>query len=73
MKGLTARQREIMEYIIAYRDTNNISPTFREIAEYFDISLQAVQNIVERIRKKGLLMWENGKARTIKQVLRHSY
>jgi repressor LexA len=67
MKGLTARQAEIMKYITTYREANGVSPTFQEIAQYFDISRQSVQDIARFIRKKGLLTWEDGKARTIRQ------
>jgi repressor LexA len=65
MKGLTARQAEIMKYITTYREANGVSPTFQEIALHFDISLQAVQNITGYIRKKGFLTWKDGKPRTI--------
>jgi SOS-response transcriptional repressor LexA len=68
MKDLTARQAEILKYIIAYRETNRVSPTFREIAQHFDITFQTVQSIAGCIRKKGFLTWESGKARTIKPM-----
>jgi transposase len=58
-----------MKYIITYRETSGISPSFREIAERFEISLHTAQEITGCIRKKGLIAWEASKARTIKVVL----
>ena len=66
MKGLTGRQAQVLEYIVKYRRERGISPTFRETAGHFGVSLQAIQNITGFIRKKGLLTWTEGKARTLK-------
>ena len=68
MKELTDRQRMVFEYIKSYRQERGISPTFREIAGHFGVSLHAVQNIIGLIRKKGLLTWAEGMARTLKAV-----
>ena len=68
MKELTDRQRMVFEYIKSYRQERGVSPTFREIARHFGVSLHAVQNITGFIRKKGLLTWENGMARTLNLV-----
>jgi SOS-response transcriptional repressor LexA len=68
MKKLTERQKETLEYIIEYRNSNGVPPAFREIAGYFGITLRAVQDRMRFISKKGLVQWENGKARTITHV-----
>ena len=66
MKGLTDRQARVFEYVVTYRQERGISPTFREIAGHFGVSLQAAQNIISLIRKKGFLTWAEGRARTLK-------
>jgi Mn-dependent DtxR family transcriptional regulator len=55
----------VFEYIKAYRRERGIPPTFREIARHFGVSLQAVQNTVGFICKKGLLTWAKGRSRTL--------
>ena len=69
MKELTDRQRMVFEYIKSYRQERGVSPTFREIAGHFGVSHQNVQHLVAFIRKKGLLVWEAGKSRTLKAVI----
>jgi repressor LexA len=69
VKELTDRQTQVLEYIVKYRQEQGIPPTFREIARHFGVSHQNVQHLVAFIRKKGLLVWEAGKARTLKAVI----
>jgi repressor LexA len=69
MKELTDRQAQVFQYIVKYRQERGIPPTFREIAKHFGVSHQNVQHLVAFIRKKGLLVWEVGKARTLKAVI----
>lgn len=66
MKPLTDRQREVFEYIKRYKTENDVSPTFREIADHFEVSVSAICKILFYIIKKGYLIRDKGKARTIK-------
>ena len=69
MKELTDRQLAVVEYIMEYRRALGVSPSYREIAGHLGISHQAVQHIALGIRKKGLIRWVEGKARTLKVVI----
>lgn len=56
MLPLTPRQREILDYIIGYIDDNNYSPSYREIAEHFNLSSPAtVAEHIEALKAKGYL------------------
>jgi repressor LexA len=69
MKELTDRQAQVFQYIVKYRQERGIPPSYREIAGHFGVLHQNVQHLVAFIRKKGLLVWEVGKARTLKAVI----
>ncbi len=53
---LTARQREMYEYIVWFIKENQISPTYREIAEQFGIGFgSGAQSVVKRLELKGYI------------------
>ncbi len=63
MKGLTARQRQILEYIRRYRRRYGRSPSLREIARALGLrSHTTVYRHLLRIQKKGFLEWQGHKA-----------
>jgi len=69
MKGLTARQREILNYINDYISQNGYSPSYRDITDHFDFSsVGTVYGHLKALRRKGALINEEGCARSISVV-----
>lgn len=63
---LTARQREIYEFIRSKIEARGYGPTVREIGDAFEIqSPNGVMCHLKALEKKGLLIREEGKARAI--------
>ncbi len=64
--NLTKRQKEILDYIRDYRESNGISPTQREIREHFRLSsFGTVQKHLKRLEEKGALLREWNRSRGI--------
>ncbi|HEY1074554.1 MAG TPA: transcriptional repressor LexA [Patescibacteria group bacterium] len=56
MLPLTPRQREILDYITGFVDSNDYSPSYREIAEHFNLSSTAtIAEHIETLKTKGYL------------------
>ena len=53
MKEITARQKEVLDFISESTKENNYPPTVREIGSHFGISLRAVQDHIAALQKKG--------------------
>ena len=66
MRGITDRQKEVLNYISAYTEENSYPPTVRDISEHFGISLRAVQDHILALQKKGFLSQSQKKARSIR-------
>ncbi len=66
MKGITDRQKEVLNFISSYTEENFYPPTVRDISEHFDISLRAVQDHILALQKKGFLSQSQKKARSIR-------
>jgi len=57
MKGLTKRQREIVDYIQEFIANNRYSPSYREISQRFGFSsLGSVYNHITALKDKGALI-----------------
>src|SRR5271170_5096404 len=66
---LTERQREIYDFIREKIESRGYGPTVREIGTAFDIqSPNGVMCHLKALEKKGLIIREEGKARTIQLV-----
>jgi len=64
--NLTKRQKEIVDFIRAYRSAHGISPTQREIRENFKLSsFGTVQKHLKRLEEKGALSREWNRSRGI--------
>jgi repressor LexA len=64
--NLTKRQKEIVDFIRAYRTEHGISPTQREIREKFHLSsFGTVQKHLKRLEEKGALRREWNRSRGI--------
>lgn len=65
MKGITARQQEVLDFISDFTKENTYPPTVREIGTHFGISLRAVQDHIAALQKKGALSQSQKKARSL--------
>lgn len=70
MENLTARQREMLDFISNYVSGSGRVPTLREIAGHFHISIGPVQRYVKTLVKKGYLKHTPGIARGLELVSR---
>lgn len=69
MKGLTERQREIIEFLQTYAQDHRTWPSIRDIQFYFQYkSTNAVMGHLRALMKKGLLKRVPGQARTYEIV-----
>jgi repressor LexA len=69
MKGLTKRQRQVLEFIQDKQDSERLIPTHREIAAHFGFNSPNAASIhVKALRAKGYLQSQPGRARAL-QVL----
>jgi repressor LexA len=68
MKELTGRQKEILSFIDIFKWEHSYSPTIREIADHFEISVKGAHDHVIALRKKGSLRQENKRSRTMEVV-----
>jgi repressor LexA len=67
MTELTRRQQQILDFILKWQRTEGATPTFREIADQFGFrSPNSVTEHVRLLRKKGVLVTEPGKARSLR-------
>jgi len=61
--NLTERQREFLDFILAYHAKNEYFPSLREIASHFEVSIGTVQTHMDYLKRKGALSWDKGKPR----------
>lgn len=56
MLPLTPRQREILDFITVFTESHDYSPSYREIAEHFNLSSTAtIAEHIETLKTKGYL------------------
>ncbi len=65
MKGLTKRQKEVLNFIEQYQKENGISPSIRDMGNYFDFSVRAGHDHLIALEKKGYIFRVSGKSRNI--------
>jgi repressor LexA len=70
MNDLSQRQKEVFDYIEAYRQKRDISPTFREIADGVGLSLATTMIHIQNLRDKGCITWEPKSPRSI-HLIKH--
>ena len=66
MKDLTERQQQILQFISDYTEENSFPPTVRETAEHFSVSLKAIQDHFTALTKKGYLLKDEKRSRSLK-------
>jgi len=69
MKKLTDRQKEVLSFVAVHIEERAYSPSIREIAEHFGISMKGAHDHVTALRKKNYLE-QNGRCpRTLKLIV----
>ena len=64
MKGLTDKQRKMLDFIESFQERECMSPTVYEIADYFKIKTSTVFAHIRALQRKGYLS-RSSKARSI--------
>jgi repressor LexA len=72
MKELTARQKEVLNFIAEYIRNHSYPPTIREVAEHFSISVKGAHDHITALRKKDRLKQADKRSRTMELVGNHS-
>jgi len=65
MTELTARQAEVLGFIDTFTKRHSYAPTMREIGEHFKMSGKAAFDHVAALKRKGFLVSDSRKARTL--------
>ena len=65
MKELTKRQKEVLSFISNHINKHSYSPTIREIAEHFSISVKGAYDHVAALKKKNCLKQDGNRSRTM--------
>ncbi|MCX5813712.1 MAG: transcriptional repressor LexA [Proteobacteria bacterium] len=68
MKGLTATQKKVLEFLKAYSGNHGYPPTVREIGAYFGFLWPAARRHLQSLAKKGVLRITPSKSRGIEIV-----
>jgi repressor LexA len=66
MQTLTARQRQILEYLRGYQAEHGYPPSFREMAGHFKINLGTIQDHLKALIRKGHLKREGNRSRALR-------
>lgn len=64
MKGLTARQQEVLEFIKQYIEHNSYAPAVRDIARHFGITVKAAHDHLKALERKGAIHSSEGISRS---------
>ena len=70
-KELTARQREVFDFLISYYREHGFLPSIRDIGNHFGFSFSAASEYLVVLEKKGMITREKGKPRAIQFVKRY--
>jgi repressor LexA len=68
MKTLTARQKQVLDFIASYHEAHAYPPTIREIAERFEISVKGAYDHVKALGKKGCIRLGDNRSRALELV-----
>ncbi|NQT59410.1 MAG: transcriptional repressor LexA [Bacteroidetes bacterium] len=65
MKGLTKRQKEVVEFIRDYIQEHSYPPTIRDIASNFSVSVKAAFDHVKALEKKQVIKSDMNRSRSL--------
>jgi len=68
MRELTKRQQEVLEFVAGYLRDHAYSPTIREVANFFSISVKGAHDHLTALKRKGQLKQGDNKPRTMEIV-----
>ncbi|MDR0383510.1 MAG: transcriptional repressor LexA [Spirochaetaceae bacterium] len=68
MKELTEKQRLVLNFIARFINEHSYPPTFRQIAEYFEITVKAAYDHVLALKRKQKLKVGDKSSRTIEII-----
>lgn len=69
MKKLTARQEEFFSFICSCIEDNSCPPTVRETADFFGVSLKAVQDQFTALESKGYVRRIENRSRSLQLLV----
>lgn len=67
-QGTTGPQRDVLRAIRALIRSRGYSPSVREIADRLGVNVGDVHSKLARLRRDGMVRWDDGKARTIRVI-----
>ncbi len=65
MKTLTARQKQILEFLKSYIEQHHYSPSMREISERFSISVRGVYDHIKALERKKYVKIDSNHYRSL--------
>jgi repressor LexA len=68
MKELTEKQRLVLNFIACFISDHSYPPTFRQIAEHFEITVKAAYDHVRALKKKQKIRLGDKSSRTIELI-----
>jgi repressor LexA len=68
MRELTARQRDVLNFIRAFTARHGVPPTVREIGEKFRVTPRASFDHLRALERKGMLQRRSGPGRTARAL-----
>jgi len=68
MRELTARQRDVLNFIRAFTGRHGVPPTVREIGEKFKVTPRASFDHLRALERKGMLQRRTGPGRTARAL-----
>jgi len=71
-KGLTPKQKKVLNFICLFIEKNDYSPSLQEIAEHFSKSISTAQHFVDELIVRGHLRKEENLARGINPIEKSS-
>jgi len=66
MSLLTAKQKEVLEFLRIYSENNGVTPTMKEVSENFGVTISTIQNHFKSLEYKGYIQKVPNLARSIK-------
>jgi len=68
MRELTARQRDVLDFIRAFTVRHSVPPTVREIGEKFRVTPRAAFDHLRALERKGMLQRRAASGRTARAL-----
>lgn len=66
--GTTAKQRELVDLVRRLTEEAGLPPTVRELSAAAGTNVADTHQKLERLRRDGVVIWQKGRARTLRIV-----